>query len=159
MINTERTVALCAGVRPSGMYASAGSMSKALETSSPVSAIIGKPAFAPATFSMSAFHFLWSSTPSTETPITLVPRAAHSSASCATAPNSVVQTGVKSFGCENKIAQESPIQSCNWIVPWSVSTVIFGIVSLIRRLMVVLLIWSSVGVHDSLCNVWIHPRP
>jgi len=28
-----------------------------------------------------------------------------------------VQTGVKSFGCENRIAQESPIQSWNRIRP------------------------------------------
>ena len=71
--------------------------------------MIGKNALAPPTFSMSPFHFLWSSMPSTEMPITLVPRFSHSSLSCATAPNSVVQTGVKSFGWENRIAQESPI--------------------------------------------------
>jgi predicted RNA-binding protein with RPS1 domain len=97
--------------------ASAGSMSKAFETSRVSSAMIGKPTSAPPTVSMSAIHFLCSSTPSTETPITLVPRFSHSSASCATAPNSVVQTGVKSFGCENRIAQLSPIQSWKLISP------------------------------------------
>src|SRR5262249_46128512 len=32
-------------------------------------------------------------------------------------PSSVVHTGVKSFGCENRTAHESPIQSWKWIVP------------------------------------------
>ncbi len=79
--------------------------------------MIGKPALVPATDSMSPFHFTWSSALSTEMPITLVLRFSHSSASCATAPNSVVQTGVKSLGCENRIAQLSPIQSWKLIVP------------------------------------------
>ena len=80
-------------------------MSKALDTTSPTSAMIGKAALAPATFSISVFHFRWSSALSTETPMTFVSRLAHSAESCATAPNSVVQTGVKSLGWENRIAQ------------------------------------------------------
>jgi hypothetical protein len=47
---------------------------------------------------MSRFHFSWSPTESTDTPMTLVLRLVHSGPSCATAPNSVVQTGVKSRG-------------------------------------------------------------
>src|SRR5205823_14853898 len=36
-------------------------------------------------------------------------------------PSSVVQTGVKSFGCENRTAHELPIQSWNLIRPSLVS--------------------------------------
>ena len=54
---------------------------------------------------------------STETPMTLVPRFSHSSFSCPTTPNSVVQTGVKSFGWLNNLAQLSPIHSCKEKVP------------------------------------------
>src|SRR6185437_9950739 len=44
-------------------------------------------------------------------------------------PSSVVQTGVKSFGCENKTAHESPIQSWNRIRPSLVSASKSGAVS------------------------------
>src|SRR5439155_23690609 len=44
-------------------------------------------------------------------------------------PSSVVQTGVKSFGCENRMAQESPIQLWNRIRPWVVSASKSGAVS------------------------------
>src|SRR4029434_6966234 len=44
-------------------------------------------------------------------------------------PSSVVQTGVKSFGCENKTAQESPIQSWNRMRPSLVSASKSGAVS------------------------------
>src|ERR1700745_4232392 len=44
-------------------------------------------------------------------------------------PSSVVQTGVKSFGCENKTAQELPIQSWNRIRPSLVSASKSGAVS------------------------------
>ncbi len=37
-----------------------------------------------------------------------------------------MQTGVKSFGCENRMAQPSPIQSWKSIRPWVVSAVKFG---------------------------------
>src|SRR5262249_6753 len=43
--------------------------------------------------------------------------------------SSVVHTGVKSFGCENKTAQESPIQSWKWIRPWVVSASKSGAIS------------------------------
>jgi len=45
-------------------------------------------------------------------------------------PSSVVQTGVKSFGCEKSTAQESPIQSWKRIRPWVVSASKSGAVSL-----------------------------
>ncbi len=46
-------------------------------------------------------------------PISLTPRLSNSGFNFARAPSSVVQTGVKSFGCENKSAQLLPIQSWN----------------------------------------------
>ena len=51
-------------------------------------------------------------------------------------PSSVVQTGVKSFGCENRMAQPSPIHSWKWIVPWVVSAVKSGATSLMRSDMI-----------------------
>src|SRR5690606_2755375 len=54
----------------------------------------------------------------------------------AIAPSSVVQTGVKFFGCEKRTAQPSPIQSWKLIGPAVVSAVKSGAISLIRRLMV-----------------------
>src|SRR3954451_11918134 len=44
-------------------------------------------------------------------------------------PSSVVQTGVKSFGCENSTAHESPIQSWNLMRPSVVSASKSGAVS------------------------------
>src|ERR1700681_1474803 len=70
---------------------------------------------------MSSDHFAWLVTGSTESPISLTPRLSNSGFSLASAPSSVVQTGVKSFGCENSIAQELPIQSRNLIFPSVVS--------------------------------------
>src|SRR6266581_603794 len=70
---------------------------------------------------MSSDHFAWRSTASTLSPINLTPRLSNSGFSFASAPSSVVQTGVKSFGCENSSAQELPIQSWNLILPSVVS--------------------------------------
>ena len=47
------------------------------------------------------------------------------------APSSVVQTGVKSLGCENSTHQPSPTQSWKRMRPWVVSAVKSGAVSLI----------------------------
>ena len=69
---------------------------------------------------MSFDHFSWSVTASTLMPITLVLRLSNSDFIPATAPSSVVHTGVKSLGCENRIAQPLPIQSWNLIGPWVV---------------------------------------
>ena len=46
-----------------------------------------------------------------------------------------MQTGVKSFGCENRIAQPSPIHSWKSIFPCVVSAVKFGASLLIRKAM------------------------
>ncbi len=100
--------------------------------------MIGKPTSQLAKLAMSLIQPLCSSTPSTEMPITLVPRFFHSSPSLATAPNSVVHTGVKSLGWENRIAQLSPIHSWKRIGPWLVSASKSGTTSLMRRDMVVL---------------------
>src|SRR6266702_2208358 len=70
---------------------------------------------------MSSDHFAWRSTGSMLNPISLTPRLSNSGFNFANAPSSVVQTGVKSFGCENNSAQEFPIQSWNLILPSVVS--------------------------------------
>src|SRR6478609_3981037 len=70
---------------------------------------------------MSSDHLAWRSTGSTERPISLTPRLSNSGLSFASAPSSVVQTGVKSLGCENSIAQLLPIQPWNLILPSVVS--------------------------------------
>src|SRR5687768_10153019 len=70
---------------------------------------------------MSSDHFACLSTGSTLSPISLMPRLSNSGFSFASAPSSVVQTGVKSFGCENRSAQLEPIQSWNLIFPSVVS--------------------------------------
>src|ERR1043165_7834290 len=70
---------------------------------------------------MSSDHFECLSTGSTESPISLTPRLSNSGFNLASAPSSVVQTGVKSFGCENNSAQLLPIQSWNLIFPSVVS--------------------------------------
>src|SRR5271165_6511042 len=81
---------------------------------------------------MSAAHLLWLSTGSTLRPMTLAPRAANWSSRAATAPSSVVQTGVKSLGWEKRTAQLSPIHSWKWMVPWVVSAEKSGARSLMR---------------------------
>ena len=58
--------------------------------------------------SMSPTQPLCESSGSTERPMTLTLRLSNSGLSAATAPSSVVQTGVKSFGWENSTPQLSP---------------------------------------------------
>src|ERR1700760_4206256 len=70
---------------------------------------------------MSSDHLACLSTGSTDSPISLTPRLSNSGFSLASAPSSVVQTGVKSFGCENSSAQLLPIQSWNLILASVVS--------------------------------------
>ncbi len=60
---------------------------------------------------MSTAHFLWFSTGSTDSPMILVLRLSNSGFMRAMVPSSVVQIGVKSFGCENSTPQELPSQS------------------------------------------------
>src|SRR6202044_2176450 len=49
-------------------------------------------------------------------------------------PSSGVHTGVKSLGCENKMAQPSPIHSWKLIVPCEVSAVKLGASSFMRSM-------------------------
>src|SRR5476649_1563882 len=60
---------------------------------------------------MSAYHLAWFSTGSTDRPSTLTPRLSNSGFSFATAPSSVVQTGVKSLGWEKNSTQWSAAHS------------------------------------------------
>src|SRR5215475_1520603 len=71
------------------------------------------------------------STGSTDRPMILTPRLSNSGLILAMYPSSVVQTGVKSFGCENSTHQELPIQSWNLILPSVVWASKSGAVSLI----------------------------
>src|SRR5579863_3932462 len=80
---------------------------------------------------MSTAHLLWLLTGSTLRPMILTLRLANSGCRPAMVPSSVVHTGVKSLGCENRTAQPSPIQSWKWIVPCVVSAVKSGATSLI----------------------------
>src|SRR5882757_5133247 len=66
---------------------------------------------------MSSDHLAWRSTGSTDRPISLTPRLSNSGLRWASAPSSVVHTGVKSLGWENSSAQLLPIQSWNLILP------------------------------------------
>src|SRR5687767_11168310 len=75
---------------------------------------------------MSLAHFRWSSTGSADRPRIFVLRLSNSCLMRAMAPSSVVHTGVKSLGCENRTAQPLPIQSWKLIVPSVVSAVKFG---------------------------------
>ncbi len=66
-------------------------------------------------------------------------RLSNSGLALENAPSSVVQTGVKSFGCEKRIPQLSPSQSWKLMVPSVVSAVKSGAVSPSRIAMVFLL--------------------
>src|SRR3989337_3699992 len=65
-------------------------------------------------------------------PMTLQSRLSNSGLRPAKYPSSVVQTGVKSFGCENRIAHLSPIHSWKRIFPSVVSAVKSGATSPMR---------------------------
>src|SRR5215831_17697935 len=84
---------------------------------------------------------------STERPMILTPRLSNSGLILAIYPSSVVQTGVKSLGCENSTAHLSPIQSWKRILPSVVSASKSGAVSLIARVITHL---RRVGSHWSL---------
>src|ERR1700694_365040 len=84
---------------------------------------------------MSSDLFVCLSTGSTLSPISLTPRLSKSGFNLASAPSSVVQTGVKSFGCENRSAQLLPIQSWNLILPSVVSASKSGATAPIWRAM------------------------
>src|SRR5438874_11510370 len=82
---------------------------------------------------MSCFHPLCADTGSTLNPTIFALRFANSGCRPAMYPSSVVHTGVKSFGCENKTAQPSPIHSWKLILPCVVSAVKFGASSFMRN--------------------------
>src|ERR1019366_1487368 len=104
----------------------------------------------PCVSSMSTAHLLWLLTGSTLSPMILQLRFSNSGCSPAMYPSSVVHTGVKSLGCENKMAQPLPIHSWKLIVPCEVSAVKLGASSFIRNI-VCLLVWCSLeqGVLDT----------
>src|ERR1700683_534204 len=87
---------------------------------------------------MSTAHLLWLLTGSTLSPMILQLRLANSGYRPAMYPSSVVQTGVKSLGCENKMAQPLPIHSWKLMVPCEVSAVKLGASSFIRKRQVLL---------------------
>src|SRR5579864_7380498 len=89
---------------------------------------------------MSADHVPWLATGSTLSPMILQFRRANSGCSPAMYPSSVVHTGVKSLGCENRIAQPSPIHLWKSIWPCVVSAVKLGASSLIRSAIFVILL-------------------
>src|SRR4051794_27824249 len=99
------------------------------------SAMSGKFSSLPVTSLMSEAHPLCESSGSTDTPITFTLRLSNSPLRPATAPSSVVQTGVKSFGCENRIAQLSPFHLWKSSFPSVVSAVNLGASSLMRMAM------------------------
>src|SRR6476646_6994080 len=78
---------------------------------------------------MSFAHPSWSPVESTDNPMIFTFLRSNCGFIFAMYPSSVVQTGVKSFGCENKTAHESPIQSWNRIRPSLVSASKSGAVS------------------------------
>src|SRR5215510_6362323 len=66
---------------------------------------------------MSFAHPSWSSVESTDNPMIFTFLLSNCGFIFAMYPSSVVHTGVKSFGCENSTAHESPIQSWKRIRP------------------------------------------
>src|ERR1700688_426794 len=79
--------------------------------------------------SMSLSHERCDSTESTDRPMSLVLRLSNSDLALEKAPSSVVHTGVKSLGWENRIPHESPSHSWKLIVPSVVSAVKSGATS------------------------------
>src|SRR3984957_5165344 len=76
------------------------------------------------------------STESTDRPMSLVLRLSNSPLALENAPSSVVHTGVKSLGGENRIPHESPSHSWKLIVPAVGSAVKSGAISPKRTAMV-----------------------
>src|SRR5579864_5434742 len=88
---------------------------------------------------MSLIHSLCDSALSTDKAIVFTLRFSNSPASLAVNPSSVVQTGVKSAGCENSTPQLSPSHSWNLMRPTLDSCSKSGAMSPRRRLMLQLL--------------------
>src|SRR5215472_8300812 len=88
-------------------------------------------------------------------------RLANSGCSPAIEPSSVVHTGVKSLGCENKMAQPLPIHSWKLILPCEVSAVKLGASSFMRNIVHLLALCFSRERHPRIsfplsCLVTIH---
>src|SRR6266849_10313434 len=94
---------------------------------------------------MSLDHFSRSGTASTLRPTILQLRLSNAGFSPAIYPSSVVQTGVKFFGCENKMAQPFPIHSWKLIRPCVLSAVKLGASLLILNAMTYLRIVKTVN--------------
>ena len=107
-------------------------MPKSIDMRRSLSAMIGKLTVVCWVSLMSAIQRSWSSALSTLRPMTLVPRLFHSGSSLAVVPNSVVQTGVKSAGCEKSTHQLSPMNSWKRIGPMLVRAVKSGTLSPMR---------------------------
>src|SRR5580658_441046 len=102
---------------------------------------------------MSFVHLLWFSTGSTDRPMSFACRLVNSGSSFAMYPSSVVHTGVKSFGCEKRTAQWSPIHSWNLIGPCVVCAVKSGARSLIRRDMSISSRWERRSFGTAIVHV------
>src|SRR5262249_45905014 len=144
MTKTLRTVWLSAAVRSAtSPPVSAGSIPYAFQTAKSAAARLGELGRSPWVSSMSFAQPSWSEAVSTEMPMIFTFLRSNSGLILAMYPSSVVQTGVKSFGCEKRIAQESPIQSWKLISPSVESAVKSGAMSLIVSPMPCLLRGSS----------------
>jgi hypothetical protein len=86
----------------------------------------GKFSSLPVTSAMSPVQPWCDSSESTEMPMSFTPRLSNSGLRPASAPSSVVQTGVKSAGWEKNSAQLSPFHSRKLMVPSVVSAVKSG---------------------------------
>src|SRR3954451_9152691 len=89
---------------------------------------------------MSSDQPLCLSSGSTDRPRIFTLRLSNSGFMAAIVPSSVVHTGVKSFGCENRTPQLSPRYSCRSIVPSVDSAVKLGASSPKRNAMCVPLV-------------------
>src|SRR5438128_7937534 len=116
--NTDRTVMLSAALGWIMSYSMAVFFSG--------SAIMGKFTVQCCVSLMSFVHPLCDSSGSTLIAITLTPRFSNSPLTRAMYPSSVVHTGVKSLGCENRMPQPLPSHSWKLILPSVVSAVKFG---------------------------------
>src|SRR6266702_1624284 len=114
-------------------------MSYSSDTLRSPSARIGKPTLAACVSLMSLIHSLCDSLLSTDNAIVFTLRLSNSLANFAVRPSSVVQTGVKLAGCENRTPQLSPSHSWNLMRPMLDSCSKSGATSPRRRLIVQLL--------------------
>src|SRR5690606_12304230 len=110
--------------------------------------MIGKPTAAFWVSSMSLIQFLWESALSTEIAIAFTLRFLNSGSSFAVRPSSVVQTGVKSAGCENKTTHAAPAESWNLMGQIEVSCSKSGTETPKRQLVKACSSWLEVLAED-----------